>query len=306
MRALLTLRNVIVFGVAVCSVQTASVAAEPTASRLESARRGTLVVLTPGTKVPGPRPLPSGWTHFIIKSVPRLSTGELNTLPDVANATAGLFHATLLADVRPTGDAAMAFELRRVGLGLCTPVNGVDTVVSSTTVSQLQVALGFVGRRVLAEAERELLRGRVKAQTPTFVLFSAPSIRKAKRGHEEVLLRYALLVDPHDGSLQTVLWSQSRDPRTRTAPDRLYLLAPDLVFDASLDVLAGRVLNTVPVNWSFALNDLPPGKVLAPTATIQSLSLRDTLGPSDAATLEVELRRVLAAAAATHRREVRR
>ncbi|MDR3636792.1 MAG: hypothetical protein P4L84_23510 [Isosphaeraceae bacterium] len=271
-------------------------AAEPSAAGGEPLRRPTLVLLTPGTKVPGDRPLPQNWTHLIIKSMPRLASGDLGSLPSIAQSTATLFRATLLAEVRRAGGLDTPFELRRVGIGLCMPVNGVDTVVSSATVNQVHAGLGFVGRRVLEEAEQELMRGRVKARTPTFVLYSAPSTRKAGRSHEAVLLRYALLVDPHTGTLQTILWAQAREPRLRTAPDQLSILPPGLLFDAALDVAAGRVLNTVPVTWSFAMIDLPSGKKLAPTPGVREWTLRDTLSPSEAAAFETELRRTVAAA----------
>lgn len=262
----------------------------------DASRRPTLVLLTPGAKVPGPQSLPAGWNHLIIKSLPRLASGELNSLPSAAQTTATLFRATLLADVRPSGGAGSPFVLSRLGIGLCTPVNGVDTVVSSAALGQMRVSFGFVGRKVLEGAEQELMRGRVKARTPTFVLYSAPSVRKARTGHEAILLRYALLVDPRTGSLQTILWSQSRDSKVRSAPDRLFLLTPGLIHDAALDVVAERVLNAVPVNWSFALVALPPGKQLNPTPALRDWCARDTLAPNEAAAFETELRRLVVAA----------
>jgi hypothetical protein len=266
-------------------------AVEPTGRGAAPARRPTLVVLTPGTQVPGPRPLPPGWTHLVIKSTPRLASGELDSLPRVAQSTAGLFRATILADVARSAGPGSPFELRRVGVGLCTPVRGVDTVVSTGALRPMHLGLGFVARKVLQEAEFELSRGRVKARTPSFVLYSAPSVCKGSRGHEAVLLRYALLVDPGTGALRTVLWSQASDPGVRTAPIEMALLPPGLMFDAALDVAAARVLN-----WSFAMNALPSGKRLQPGAPLRNWTLRDTLSPTESAALEAELSRLLAGA----------
>jgi hypothetical protein len=270
---------------------TVGVAAEP-------ARRPTLVLITPGTRVPGPRPLPAGWTHLVIKSMPRLASGELDSLPSVAQSTATLFRATLLAEVRPVSGAGPPYELRRIGIGLCTPIKGVDTIVTAATANQLNAGLGYVERRVLAEAERELLKGRVKARTPTFALYTAPSTRKAGTGHEDVFLRYALLVDPNTGDLRTVFWAQPRGQKG-VALERFSVLPPGLVFDAALDVRAQRVLNTVPVNWSFAMSQLPSGTRLKPTPALREWAVRDTLSPSEAAAFEAELRRVVAAALAS-------
>ena len=37
-------------------------------------------------------------------------------------------------------------------------------------------------------------------------------------------------------------------------------LRPNLVFDCPLNVKADRLLGTVPVSWSFAMEGLPPGQ----------------------------------------------
>lgn len=290
-------RALAVAGIAAAFAPLASSAAEPLPPQTQAARRPTLVLLSPGLRVPGPRPIPQGWTHLVIKSLPRLSTGELDTLPSVAQSTATLFRATVLADVRKTGNGGTTYELQRLGVGLCTPIRGVDTVVTSATANQLNAGLGFIGRKVLDEAEHELMRGRVKARTPTFVLYSAPSVRKTPTGHQEVLLRYALLVDPRTGSLQTIFWSQPVETAKRIAPEQLALLPPGLIFDAALDVAAARVLNAVPVNWSFALTALPSGVGVPPSTTVRDLTLRDTLAPHESTALEGELRRAVLLAA---------
>src|SRR5262249_39174601 len=46
---------------------------------------------------------PEGWTHLVIKSIPELKSGDLDTLPEVANKTATMFHTVMLADVQPVG-----------------------------------------------------------------------------------------------------------------------------------------------------------------------------------------------------------
>src|SRR4051812_26902254 len=81
---------------------------DPVVSRTE------LVLLAPGTQVD--RTLPPGWTHLVIKSVPRLASGDLDTLPKMATTTATLFRTVLLADVRPVGEGPdRRFVLRRIG-----------------------------------------------------------------------------------------------------------------------------------------------------------------------------------------------
>jgi hypothetical protein len=75
-----------------------------------------LVLLTPGTQVE--RKIPAGWSHLILKSIPRLASGDLNTLPGMASSTATMFHTVILADVRPVAAAAdQRFVLRRIVSG---------------------------------------------------------------------------------------------------------------------------------------------------------------------------------------------
>lgn len=259
----------------------------------EATRAATLVRLTPGTQVNGPRDVPAGWTHLVIKSVPRLTSGDLASLPGIARRTATRFRTVILAEVRPSGERTARFVLRRLGIGLCTPIDGVDTVVSSATVDALHAPLGIVERVVLEKAEEELMRGGIRARTPTFALYSAPTLQKQGSGHEPVLLRYAFLVDPVAGSLHTFVWSQASDPARRTAPERLILMPPGLVNDSQVDVLAERVLNTVAVNWSFALAALPTGTAIPTSAVVRSAALRETFTPAEAAAFEAELRALL-------------
>ena len=78
-----------------------------------------LVSITPGTLV-GNRP-PATWSHLVIKSVPRLKSGDLGTLPASAFRTATEIRTVILADVGRSADDSSKFVLRRVGIGLCIP-----------------------------------------------------------------------------------------------------------------------------------------------------------------------------------------
>src|SRR5208337_4377719 len=95
---------------------------ELTASRL------TVVHIKPGTIV-GRKP-PRQWSHLVIKSLPRLSSGDLNTLPDTALRTTALFRTVILADVKSLPQQPQRYVLRRIGVGLCAPDRqGRDVVV---------------------------------------------------------------------------------------------------------------------------------------------------------------------------------
>jgi hypothetical protein len=246
------------------------------------------------------RAVPPGWSHLVVKSIPRLASGDLNTLPGTASTTATLFRTVILADVRPIGDGPQRrYTLQRVGLGLCTPVRGRDTVVTSNTLQGQGVELGVVARTVLDRAEQELRRGRLIARTPTFALFSAPCIIRNGAAHLDVLIRYAMLVDPATGALQTLVWTVAPDPASRVAAQTIVLLKPGVVFDCALDVIAQRLFGAVPVSWSFAMRTLPPGQPRPLSADLQPWSVRDVKTPLETNQLEVALRQALAGSSLT-------
>jgi hypothetical protein len=248
-----------------------------------------LALLTPGTQVD--RKMPAGWSHLVLKSLPRLASGDLNTLPGMATSTATMFHTVILADVRPTGvEADRRFVLRRIGLGLCVPVRGQDTVVMSKSVSAQGIDLGMVGRTVLERAEQELRRGRIVTRTPTFALFSAPAVMCIGTAHRDVLLRYAFLVDPQTGALRTFAWAIAAEPELRKPVQTMVQLTPGVTYDCGLDVAADRIFGTVPVSWSFAIRNLPGGQTRPVPAEFQHWSIREARTPLEADQMEESLR----------------
>jgi hypothetical protein len=252
-------------------------------------RPPTLVIVAPGTRLGDG--LPAGWNHLVIKSVPTLVSGDIATLPRVAKSTATKFRSVLLADVRKNNAPGAGYELRRVGVGLCMPVRGVDTAITSSSLDALHVSLGFVDRQVLRRAEEETARGRIRGRTPTFALYSAPVTLKVGRSHVPVVLRYALLVDRDTGALRTLLWPLREDPATRKPPRAVLALAPGLNYRCGLDVQAERLLGAIPANWSFAMAALPPGEAVGISSTLQALAVRERLTPAESAEFEAELRR---------------
>jgi hypothetical protein len=246
-----------------------------------------LVHIPPGTRVEeGP---PSGWSDLVAKSVPRLASGDLGTLPDSARATATLFRTAILADVERPGRARGAV-LRRVGIGNCLPVRGHDTVVTPASLKSLGVSLGTLDRLVLDRAEAELAKGRLVARSPTFALFSTPATLVVDGAHRAALLRYALLVDPKTGALRVGVWAISADPRDPWPVREWVQLSGSLVFDCRLDVAASRILGAIPVSWSFAMDGLPPGQARPWPPSLRGWAERDPKTPADVARLEQALR----------------
>src|SRR5271157_6270247 len=138
-------------------------------------RRAKLVRIAPGTLV-GDQP-PRMWSHLVIKSIPRLVSGDLETLPRSAFRTAPLIRTVILADVGRSADDPSRFALRRVGVGLCVPdLSKGDVVVESGRLAESGVKLGMMEKVVLQAAEEELTLGRLIARGPAFALYHGPAV----------------------------------------------------------------------------------------------------------------------------------
>ena len=222
-------------------------------------RRAELVPIAPGTLV-GDQP-PRTWSHLVIKCLPRLASGDLEALPGSAFRTATLIHTVILADVGRSADDPSRFALRRVGVGLCIPdPQRGDIVVDSGRLEELGVKLGMIEKFVLQSAEAELAQGRLIARGPAFAMYHGPSVLLVKGVHHAIELFYAFLLDEQNGALRVLVWLEEGRKVGPEVLARLVELRPNLVFDCPLNVKAERLLGTVPVSWSFAMESLPPGQ----------------------------------------------
>ena len=251
----------LVLFVAVAGIGPMIEVATPTARGQEPRKHRRLVFLEPDLKIG--KELPKGWSNLVSRSIPSLRSGEIGSLPSVAAETTTLFHTNILLDIRRGKESDSGFELSRVGLAICVPVDGVDTVVRSKGPCAARDSLGLVERQVVPRAEEQLARVRIMAKTPTMIVLRAPTTFKVGEHHREVCLYYAITVNPATGIPTTFLWIRPMDETT--PEEKVYsavparILPPGLKYDCPLDVTANRLLGTIPVGWSFAMTKMPPG-----------------------------------------------
>jgi hypothetical protein len=250
-----------------------------------------MTLIEPGTAID--RQPPASWNHLVIKSLPRLTSGDPQTLPRSAFRTATLFRTVILADVGPSRDDPKTFRLNRLGIGLCVPnPNGRDDVVHSGRTEESGVSLGMMEKMVLKSAEAELLRGRLIAATPTFALYRAPAVLDSVHAHRRVMIYYAFLVGPQNGELRTFVWAEDAQGPRGNMSTEVVELEPGLVYDCGVNVLAERLLGAVPVSWSFAMESLPPGRVR--TVPLNLAQVRQAGGAAvDSRVMEKEIRQLL-------------
>ncbi len=242
-----------------------SAASDPGVALLAAQAMGSqprLVQLTAATRI-GDAP-PEGWSHVVLRSVPRLASGDWRDLPQMGNQAATMFRTVILADVQPLG-LDKQFILSRVGLAMCVPARDGkddDIVIASDRVEALGMRLSTVEQMVLDAAEAELAESRIIAFTSSFALMRSPVTLVVAGKHHKVDLYYAFCVDPTTGRLRVGVWSMwPGDVKKQPPPPSVIDLAPKTKFDCALDVQAKRVVG-IPISWSFAIQKLPPGHAI--------------------------------------------
>ena len=249
--------------------------------------------LKPGLRIM--KKAPEGWSHLVIKSIPRLATGDLGSLPAGSKKTATLFRSVLLANVKPVDINEKDFELTQIGVGICIPDpqdEDQDIVVSADTLNALGLNhLTTVQRMVLDAAEAEMAEGRIIARTATFALFRSPVTmvdRRTGGKHSKANLHYAFCVNHMTGQLDVAVWSMKPESGAQQAPATMVKLAANAVFSCELDVKAKRILGTVPYSWSFAMPDLPPGQQVRVPPALGSLIVETSRHPAECDPDELE------------------
>jgi len=249
-----------------------------------------LVYLKPGVKIEN-KP-PKGWSHLVVKSLPRLTTGDRSSLPAGSSKTAALFRNVILANVKPVDLAEKDFELTQIGLGICVPYpqdEDQDIVVSADRLDALGLDLTMVQKVVLDTAEAEMAEGRIIARTPTFALFRSPvTVIDNANKHRKVNLHYAFCVERTTGRLRVGVWTMRPESEPQQPPANMVKLASDPIFKCELDVRAKRILGTVPYSWSFAMRTLPPGKELRVPPALGALMVETTRRPAESDIDELE------------------
>jgi hypothetical protein len=256
--------------------------------------------IKPGVRI-GKKP-PTGWTNIIIKSIPRVSSGEMGSLPASGFKTATLFRNVIVANVKPIDSEEKEFELAQIGVGICVPNpqdQDQDVVVTADRADALGLNLSTVERLVLDAIEAEVAEGRIIARTPTFALFRWPVTVLAANKHHRVHLYYAFCVDAATGRLRVGIWTMRMGAELQQPPRTIYLLASNPIFDCELDVRAKRILGTLPYNWSFAMRYLPPGRPVRVSPALGELIVSTVRRPAenDPANLERMLMQALSTVA---------
>jgi hypothetical protein len=228
----------------------------------------------------------------VVKSIPRLASGEKDSLPNGSAKTAAYFRTVIVANVQPVDVDEREFELTQVGVGICVPRKGEekDVVVAADRLEALGLHLSWVEKKVLDACESEMAEGKIIARTPTFALFRSPAtVVIAGNEHRKVNLNYAFCVEKGTGKLDVALWTSALETDNSRAPSKMVRLNSEPIFDCPMDVRSKKVLGvTVPLVWSFAMSKLPEGRVVRVPTELGELIASTARRPKDSDPEELE------------------
>jgi hypothetical protein len=252
-------------------------------------------LIAPGTVIE--KDAPKGWSHLILKSQPRAGTGDVKMIAKSTAQYAGLLFTAIVADVEPGRLADSGrYRLAGLALGMGSRVNGKDIILSADKQASLGANFGFIERSILSQAHDKLRAVLVVARSDTMALFDAPNWLQRNGKHDNVILRYAVLVDPATGNLETLLWVIDRDGRGgyKGTDGLVEWLAPAKQDDCVLHVDANEFTLGIPSDRAFALERIPQGqKQLAMPDDLKQLAGRSRPTAEIAQQIEVKLREVL-------------
>jgi hypothetical protein len=262
-----------------------------TAVKLEQIRPGTVI----------DRQAPTGWTHLVLKSHPRLPDEQKKKVNEMTARLAVMVFTTITADVEPeVVQGVKQFRLARLGFGVGTTVRGKDTILTPATESQYGADLGFLGRRVLGEVCAKQQEMRLIASSATAAIVDTPLFMPRGAVHRKVILRYLFLVDPRTGRLDTLVWRIDLDARGNyeAATGAVEWLPPQLMVDAAMEVDVNEFHLGIPSERAFAVTSMPPGQQqFAIPPAVQAIAGQPRLTADQARLLDATFRDLIARAA---------
>ncbi len=216
----------------------------------------------PGTAIG--REAPDGWSHLIIKSKPRVTEGDIDAVGRSTADMASLLFTVIVADVvnESSGDSPR-YRLGKVGVGAGTVINGNDVIISSSTQSRLGADFGLIKRQILSKFEEKLAQNVVVLRTSNLAFLDTPVVVRHQGKNRPMMIRYAIIVNPDNGELDTICWLIDLDDqrRYRGVVGRAQWLPPAKQEDAKLYVDQGEFFLGIPSENAFATLRIPQGRL---------------------------------------------
>ncbi len=219
------------------------------------------------------------WNRIVLLATPRISSGDVDSLPTAIRDSVSDFVLTIMASVEEFSDPDTAeprFRLVDVGLGFSTDVDGELRAVSVADADKAGVNLGLFARMLLIENEKQLKTAKIITRTPTLMIIDAPAYVLRDAAHYECIMRHFIWVEPSTGRNAALVWLIDQDSAGQPVVD---LSEPPRWAPAGLQEdraihVDGREFNMfgMPGKKAFAMESMPPGKPVAWTDEARRLA----------------------------------
>ncbi len=257
--------------------------------------------IAPGTVVG--RGAPHGWSHLVIKSLPRVRPSEVANVPGfpivgndrIVRMVAWMFTAFTADVVREEQGGHARYRLRAIGLGLGTSANGRDVVLTVETAKQHGAEMDWIKDEVLKTGYRIQKQALIPVHGPSFALLDTPVIVRCAAGNRTVRYRYALLVNANTGALDVLLWRLGGDGGECADLTRAVWIEPNCIDEAELIPDLNEFQGARPSDTAFAVDKFPPHRLeMAFPADLVPLVGKTKFTPDEARALEAGLRKMTA------------
>lgn len=246
--------------------------------------------IEPGTIVE--KAAPKGWSHLVLKSLPRVREDQKKDLPELTVDKASWMFTAFLANVKQDGGR---YKFDKAALGLGAKAKDRDTILTAETGKKLGGNLGLFGGEILNKGYEVQKKAVLVFSGPSMALIDTPVWFRVGDDNKMVRYRYALLVDAASGRLETIVWRLGTDGVGTSFDDAVWL-KPDTVDVAELVVDKKKVNRLgIPADDAFAVDKMPGGRKLPIPAELQKLAAQTRFTADDAYSLDYGLRKLLIA-----------
>jgi hypothetical protein len=262
--------------------------------------------IAPGTVAENGHP-PTGWSHLVIKSLPRVKQSEIAKIPTnsflrgmIVDRTRWMFTLFAADLVEERQGAHKRFKLRAIGLGLGAKVDGKD-VVLTIEASKTGPGLDPIQELSLDTGYKVQKQSRVVVHGPSFALVDTPVSFRCGDKNRMVRFRYALLVDAPTGRLDVLCWRLGAEGGECADLTRAVLLKPNTIDEAELLTDPSEFEDKGfglrgPTTLGFGVDDLPPHRLeVKLPSEVSDLAGKTKYAAEEARALEDGLRKLLPA-----------
>jgi hypothetical protein len=244
--------------------------------------------IDPGTVVE--KAAPKGWTHLVIKSLPRIREDNKKGIPELTVEKASWMFTAFLANVVKEENGRYKFDKAALGLGA--KAKEMDTILTAETGRKLGGDLGLFGGEILNKGYEVQKKAVMVFSGPSMALLDTPVWFRVGDDNKLVRYRYAMLVDQVSGRMETLVWRIGTDG-AGTSFDAVWL-KPDTVDVAEL-VVDKKKINRfgIPADDAFAVEKMPTGRPTPIPADLQKLAAQTRFTADEAYALDVGLRKLL-------------